>query len=176
MISVSAIGNCRARAREGNSVKFGHANCVILHRPTMFAVIVTTFARRFKRDWRRRCRCRTAKKRNRSNRKRCGLPHCAVHWLLEEACESWEHAVSDVVVELAECFHSDPRSESCFDESTSKDGSILSARSRSSISSSGKIPSMWPSWNGTTGSLTPGGKVSGLMVILTRSPTGAICR
>src|SRR5882724_226914 len=41
----------------------------------MFAVVVVTFARRLKRDWRRCCRCRAGKKTNRSNRER-RLRHC----------------------------------------------------------------------------------------------------
>ena len=41
----------------------------------MFAVIVSTFARRFKRDWRRSGRWRTSNESNRSNRERCRVLH-----------------------------------------------------------------------------------------------------
>jgi hypothetical protein len=44
-----------------------------LHCPAMLAVIVATFAGRFKRDWRRCC---DAKKRNCANREDSHAPHC----------------------------------------------------------------------------------------------------
>ena len=62
----------------------------VLHHPAMFAVVVTTFARRLKRDWRRCCRCRAAKKR--ANDECCRPRHraCSYHfgvavWSAKEA-------------------------------------------------------------------------------------------
>jgi hypothetical protein len=52
----------------------------------MFAVVVSTFARRLKRDRRSCCRGCTAKERNRGNDE-CSSPrHCAVHIILSLPC------------------------------------------------------------------------------------------
>jgi len=75
---------------------------IIFCGPPAFTVSVATFARRNKCDWRRRCRCRTAKQSNSGNRERSHPRHCAqIYHFVMRRTRSMNHRAVALRIELA---------------------------------------------------------------------------